>query len=630
MNSTGNVMDSPLHSSSPIKSQDQRNETTARSETDKRNGQRTSKPLQNKTKTKLKKKKLKFMTINCDGLKGKQRQNYLATIIDEEQPDIIMGQESKLDGTYTDAEVFPDGYLVKRKDRNKSGGGVFIAYRDSLVVSEVKGVGKDCELVVLKVEVWKSSPIYIASFYRQPNRDTASLLSLQADLEKLFKNQSVPKLLLCGDFNLPSINWQDYSVNDNPQYGLLVNECMLDIVEAFHLEQQVSEPTRLNNVLDLILTTMPDSVGSVNIVPGMSDHEGVPAECETNIQTNKKQPRTVFIHRKANKDRIEEDLKQFSEEFMSSCKDRNCSENWELFKDSIKKAMEDHIPTKVLSGRWNLPWMNNTIKRPMKKRRRRYDAWKKYGDKADLTEYNKLKQEVQSALKQAHNNYVDGIFEEDQGSSNPGKRLWSYIKSLKIDKIGIPSLLYENKLVSKPKQKAEALAQQYKSVFTTEDTSYIPSKGPGEHSKMPSIDITTNGVEKLLAGLNPRKAAGPDQVSTWMLKNFSSILAPALCEIFKQSLHTGDVPVDWKTAHITAIFKKGERCDLGNYRPVSLTSVTCKMMEHILASNIRQHLDDQSILSKYQHGFRKKTTVVRLKSSLRLKNSQEALTNESK
>ena len=285
---------------------------------------------------------------------------------------------------------------------------------------------------------------------------------------------------------------------------------MLDIVEAFHLEQQVSEPTRLNNVLDLILTTMPDSVGSVNIVPGMSDHEGVTAECETNIQTNKKQPRTVFIHRKANKDRIEEDLKQFSEEFMSSCKDRNCSENWELFKDSIKKAMEDHIPTKVLSGRWNLPWMNNTIKRLMKKRHRRYDAWKKYGDKADLTEYNKLKQEVQSALKQAHNNYVDGIFEEDQGSSNPGKRLWSYIKSLKIDKIGIPSLLYENKLVSKPKQKAEALAQQYKSVFTTEDTSYIPSKGPSEHSEMPSIDITTNGVEKLLAGLNPRKAAGPD------------------------------------------------------------------------------------------------------------------------
>ena len=105
------------------------------------------------------------------------------------------------------------------------------------------------------------------------------------------------------------------------------------------------------------------SVGSVNIVPGMSDHEGVTAECETNIQTNKKQPRTVFIHRKANKDRIEEHLKQFSEEFMSSCKDRNCSENWELFKDSIKNAMEDHIPTKVLSGRWNLPWMNTHHKK---------------------------------------------------------------------------------------------------------------------------------------------------------------------------------------------------------------------------------------------------------------------------
>ena len=94
------------------------------------------------TKSKLKKGKLKFMTINCDGLKGKQRQQYLASLIDSEQPDIIMGQESKLDNSYTDSEVFPDGYLVKRKDRNARGGGVFIAYRDNLVVNEVKGSGK--------------------------------------------------------------------------------------------------------------------------------------------------------------------------------------------------------------------------------------------------------------------------------------------------------------------------------------------------------------------------------------------------------------------------------------------------------------------------------------------------------
>ena len=146
------------------------------------------------TKSKLKKGKLKFMTINCDGLKGKQRQQYLASLIDSEQPDIIMGQESKLDNSYTDSEVFPDGYLVKRKDRNARGGGVFIAYRDNLVVNEVKGSGKKCELVVLKVEVWKTTPIYIACYYRQPNRETEPLQSLQSDLEKIFNRSAVPKI----------------------------------------------------------------------------------------------------------------------------------------------------------------------------------------------------------------------------------------------------------------------------------------------------------------------------------------------------------------------------------------------------------------------------------------------------
>ena len=87
-----------------------------------------------------------------------------------------MGQGSKLDNSYTDSEVFPDGYLVKRKDRNARGGGVFIAYRDNLVVNEVKGSGKNCQLVVLKVEVWMTA-----------------FQSLQSDLEKI-QSQCSPKI----------------------------------------------------------------------------------------------------------------------------------------------------------------------------------------------------------------------------------------------------------------------------------------------------------------------------------------------------------------------------------------------------------------------------------------------------
>jgi hypothetical protein len=74
--------------------------------------------------------------------------------------------------------------------------------------------------------------------------------------------------------------------------------------------------------------------------------------------------------------------------------------------------------------------------------------------------------------------------------------------------------------------------------------------------------------------------------------------------MFSQSLSTGELPDDWLTANITAIYKKGEKCKPANYRPVSLTSVTCKLVEHIIFRHIMTHLEKNHILSQFQHGFR--------------------------
>ena len=87
---------------------------------------------------------------------------------------------------------------------------------------------------------------------------------------------------------------------------------------------------------------------------------------------------------------------------------------------------------------------------------------------------------------------------------------------------------------------------------------------------MPEIRVTVAGVERPLASLNPRKVAGPDQVPTRILKEHAATLAPVLQIIFQQSLDTGDVPEDWRQANVTAVFKKGERSQPSNYRPVSL------------------------------------------------------------
>ena len=123
---------------------------------------------------------------------------------------------------------------------------------------------------------------------------------------------------------------------------------------------------------------------------------------------------------------------------------------------------------------------------------------------------------------------------------------------------------------------------------------------------MPDISITTTGTENLLKNLNPNKASGPDEISPKLLKELHHEIAPILTKLFKSSLHSGIVPDDWKSALVAPVYKKGPKCKPSNYRPISLTCIASKLMEHILVSNIMTHFDSNDILSPFQHGFRSK------------------------
>ncbi|KAK3095084.1 hypothetical protein FSP39_010107 [Pinctada imbricata] len=121
---------------------------------------------------------------------------------------------------------------------------------------------------------------------------------------------------------------------------------------------------------------------------------------------------------------------------------------------------------------------------------------------------------------------------------------------------------------------------------------------------MSDIKVRLDGVKKLLGKLGTHKASGPDNIPNMMLKNCAEELAPVLTNIFQQSLDTGTLPKDWRNANISPVFKKGNKHVASNYRPVSLTSVCCKTLEHIICSNILKHLEQLHILSSLQHGFR--------------------------
>jgi hypothetical protein len=90
-----------------------------------------------------------------------------------------------------------------------------------------------------------------------------------------------------------------------------------------------------------------------------------------------------------------------------------------------------------------------------------------------------------------------------------------------------------------------------------------------------------------------------------------------LALIYYKSLSSGKIPECWRVANVTPLHKKGSRLDPANYRPVSLTSVTCKVMERIIRDTILDHLYSNDLVSVHQHGFvRKKACVTNLLESL--------------
>ena len=116
-------------------------------------------------------------------------------------------------------------------------------------------------------------------------------------------------------------------------------------------------------------------------------------------------------------------------------------------------------------------------------------------------------------------------------------------------------------------------------------------------SRMADITISTVGVEKLLKGLNRNKAVGPDNVHPWVLSEVASDLAPMLSHLYQQSLSYGRIPADWKRANVCPIYKKNDSSVPSNYRPVSLTCICCKLLEHIISSNLMDFFESNNTLS---------------------------------
>ena len=163
---------------------------------------------------------------------------------------------------------------------------------------------------------------------------------------------------------------------------------------------------------------------------------------------------------------------------------------------------------------------------------------------------------------------------------------------------------------------AEELNMHFSSVFTREDTSSLPvpeTKFNGsEEERLGQLIVTPEVVASKINNMKENKSPGVDGLSPKILKETVEQISKPLAHVFNMSLQEGIVPLEWKEANIIPLFKKGSRNKSVNYRPVSLTSVICKLLETIIRDHMIDFLVKHKLKCRQMPSDIKKSTTFRV------------------
>ena len=546
---------------------------------------------------------LQIFYTNADSLHNKIDE--LKLRVSTLQPDIIIITEAMpkaKDSGVSHKELSIKGYNLTYNNQ-EGGRGIVIYTGLHLVFKEVILGNIYKEHQIISIELKNKENLIIGAIYRSPSagwENNDELCELLTNISNLPKTQG----LVIGDFNYPKIDWKKKeATGTNSQQA----QKFLDTIEDIFWTQHVDTPTRARStqepsLLDLLITSNPDMISNLEYRSplGKSDHSVLTFTVATSESiTPKIKPKPAFD--KANYIKMKQLLENdWREAFDETYQDANSQ--WEIFYHRLKKAEDECVPLKMANPRKKARYVDRDTLQLVKKKRR---AWTRYIETREEEKYNKFIQLRNLVRNRTRNQRVKHEMDvAKEVKSNP-KRFWQHINSVTKFRQSIPSLKApDGQIVENDKAKAELLGKFFTSVFVKEDQTNIPSpEAEPRRTSLTEVDLTENRIKKQLKSLKVNKSAGPDQVYPRVLKELADVIAGPLSTIFTTSFNTGKLPNIWKIGNICAIFKKGSKQDCNNYRPVSLTSIACKVMESIIRDDIMSYMTRNNLFSNKQYGF---------------------------
>lgn len=577
---------------------------------------------------------VKIGHINVRDLMSKSKLSDIKTIIARDRYDVFTVSETWLWCNNDDSEIEIDGYELLRCDRpsvktyNKRGGGSLAYVNKKYEITEMKHNFLNPEKVqAIKFSIHKKyqKPIVILSIYRVADTPTSFIKQLEAEI--LESNDK--EMFIIGD-----LNFDQLAPNENQ---------LRPLIKGLGLQQLIKSPTRVTDktktLIDIIITNSPHcDVKKAGVIrSGISDHDIIFA-----VRKNNKSHQSAFETREVRNFKnidINAARKMINQAPWWCLKmSEDINYKFEQFCEIIKIIMNTHSPIKKLRVKTTMPiWMTQEYKNCLTTVEKLKTRAVRTNDMEHWAEFKKLRNRCENMkfkLKMQSN------MEHINGSENKSKTAWRLMNreigkhksNNTIKKISDGSILLDKEV-----DIANAFCDYFADVAGNEESPCTVqniqdiNEREQETQTLENPDITIQEVLKAIKYLKINKPVGSDGIPPKFYKLFADEIAPILVDIFNESLRQGKVPQRLKKTIIKSLYKgKGSKNMVTNYRPISIISATSKLFEHIMYIRLSRYLENSSLLSDHQYGYRKsrstQSAVLHLTNNVKVSGDKKLLT----
>ena len=516
---------------------------------------------------------------------------------------IISISETWLKPDLPDSHLSLANFTIHRSDRKsgrKSRGGgaaLFIKHGIKSTPLDLGTHMPSCDSVWILVQIEGRRDVVIATAYLPPDSNKAQFIQeLDHVLDDPVFNRA--DLVLVGDLN---INWNSNSPHRRGLGQLMEDNNMYQTVRnATH----VSSTTGSESLIDVCLLSRALPVTkSTTLLSDLSDHYAITTSLD--ILCRRVKPRALLQVRNysgclSSLSLIPRDQKLLEDIGACECPSRQAI----ILEDWVTKIVDQHAPVRQCRIRPDSPrWLTGELKRLVAAKNRFYRRAYSIGSDTAILQYKKFRNKIQSELKKARRAHFAEKLSMDSRSffAHANSFLGRGHQTSQGGPVEIRTS--DNEIISSPMDMADELNR----FFTS-----IPSPDPSVSSLTKDLTIPEfkfrpvkpDEIAKLLRRLSPSKRGGTAQTPASVYKCLEATIVPAMTILVNRSIAKSTFPKIYKSALVSCIHKSGDRRDPGNYRPISSLPILSKILEHVLNRQITDHVNEHSLLSDKQFGFR--------------------------